>query len=68
VHEKRRPSVRSKAWQHSAQPKAVTSISRARTLSAACGRESECEIVEFRGVARAKVSGTFLRLCADSAS
>ena len=26
-----------------------------------CGRESESEIVEFRGVARVKVSGTFLR-------
>ena len=34
--------------------------SRTRTLSAACGRESESEIVEFRGVACAKVSGTFL--------
>ena len=30
-----------------------------RTLSVAGGRESESEVVEFRGVARAKVSGTF---------
>ena len=28
-------------------------------LSVACGRESESEIEEFRGVARVKVSGTF---------
>ena len=61
VYEKRRPSGTSKARPQSAQPKAVVAISRARTLSVPCGRESESEIVEFRGVARAKVSGTFLR-------
>lgn len=57
--EKRRPSGTSKAQPQSAQPKAVVAISRARTLSVPCGREAESEIVEYQGVARAKVSGTF---------
>ena len=59
--EKCRPSGTSKARPQSAQPKAVVAISRARTSFVACGRESESEIVEFRGVARVKVSGAFLQ-------
>ena len=58
-----RRSAGCEGWRRGqAQRKALIAISRARTLFVACGRESESEIVEFHGVARAKVVGTFLLL------